>query len=551
MGWWDRLTGRELPVRDRAPDGEAPGATQHGLKKGVWIEKGEGDFDGGLLECTYRDGVRQGPYRFWKGHLAERGALVAGERDGVVERFAQDGRRLAAAGYRAGKLHGPVHAWKADGTLAYEREYRDGERWAGNFDFTGPDGVLYWRQRYAGGKPIGAWEENDGGGRAKVRWTYDEGGVLHGPWSIHHESRIVWAKEGNRIEGGEPKLVGEYRRGARIGVWRWLRTDGSMAAECDLAGDGVWRAGGVVISPTADDDEDLGRWVALAESWAQLVSPGGSWSPVEKTVDAWPAGPEAPVTWLLARIAGHGDLLPLHSVSALDWLGPFLTEGDPRAELVDAVSTDHGSWDETCVAQIVKRAGKMRALSLVEVDLEPGVESLFPPGAAWSRLEKLTLHECGPIAKTVRLLAKATWTGALRWLRLSDGAIAGKDAAALLGSPHLGALRELHLGPIASGQTFPRALATSSILDHLEELELEVNGALDPVLAALGGRPTPLLRSLELCGELLKKPELLLELVDVDLHPALVSLTLDGVEAPEAIAGEIAKRRPSLRLYGF
>jgi antitoxin component YwqK of YwqJK toxin-antitoxin module len=530
MSWWDRLLGRELPLRTRPPEGELAGATKKGVKQGVWIEKGDGEWSSGLVECIYRDGVRQGPYRFWRDHLAERGTFVAGEREGEMERFTDDGQRLVQVWYRAGKLHGPARAWNRDGTLIYEREYRDDQRWSGCFDHKLPDGT-----------PLECVSYQDG--------------ALHGPWSSYHKCRTVWRDKAYHFEnGGEPKLAGEYRHGARAGLWRWHRTDGTIAAECDFGGDGPWRAGGAVVTPA--DDDDLERWVALADGWSRYASSAEPWHAVESLLDRWPEERRAQaLVWIGERIAEHPGSLPARTTGGVNWGRVFGSHDDPRTWVVDGLSTDHNDWDAECAAHVAARAPVLRELDLCEVDIRPdGVDALFPRGTSWPKLQHLSLYECGSLARVVRLLAKAEWVRPLTALTLYDdaGAITSKDAAALIQSPRLVALRRLHLGPLARGRSLAQAVTTSPLFDQLEHLKLDFSDGMDNVLAALAGRVTPALRTLELSersGECCPKPETLIKLASADLHPALESISLDQIDLPADLPAEIARLRPSLKLH--
>jgi antitoxin component YwqK of YwqJK toxin-antitoxin module len=537
VGWWGRFLGRELPARDRGPTGPADGDWRGELKHGVWVERGEEKWE--LYEATYRIGVRHGPYRLWhvEGWLIERGAFVDGKKEGDVEYFAKDGTPTFVAAHRAGVMHGSLRQLADDGTVAQEREYRDGEVWAGVWDLKSSLGDFWsWRRRYKDGHPIGTWEKYDFRGALESRQTYDGDGVLDGPWSAHHD-------------GGAVKLEGAYARGARTGRWRLHRAEGSIVAETARIEDGRWTLDGGTTVEVRDDD-DLARWIALLDGWAKLDAPRGTWSYVESAVDAWPDGDRArAVDWVAARLAAS-DRPDRRATAHYGWHLALVRDGDPRAVLIDGLGIDHLGLGPDNIAALHRRAGQIRSLSFDEVDFDPGVDALFPPDVAWPRLEHVYIHDCGNDLEVVhRTFADATWTGALIELSIPDAQVADADAAALISSPHLGALRELALWPDA-GDAFIAAIATAPVLAHVEELRLTIADRHEEVVAALGARETPALRELELRawdGGTLSRATMI-SLTAKGRHPALERVELEGFEVPEKVLDEIRKKRPSLAI---
>ncbi|HTJ47566.1 MAG TPA: hypothetical protein VL463_35960, partial [Kofleriaceae bacterium] len=384
MGWWARFRGRELPERTIAPTEEG-GALRDGKKHGVWIDKGQEGWVTGWMESIYRDGVRHGPFRYWHvtGFVLERGTFVDGAKEGEGQFFDKEGRRFAITHWRAGKWHGAYTHFKDDGTIDYEREYRDGNVYSGPYDLKSVHGDWYsWRKTYKDGHPIGVWEENDFKGRPKLRRTYDDDGVLDGAWSDHHEDGAV-------------KLAGAYAKGARAGVWEWKAKDGALIARCDYGGDGVWAMpDGTKLD--ARDDEDLARWIALADAMRSQR--------VQTAIDAWPEDDrERAVAWVEAKVGAHK-----YTVGIGAWLGALIDrDGDPRCRLIGGISTDHGIFRAAHVPRMVAHAHAMRVLSFYEEDFEGGVAALFPPDVAWPKLEKLSIYECGGLGAIVRTLAAA------------------------------------------------------------------------------------------------------------------------------------------------
>jgi antitoxin component YwqK of YwqJK toxin-antitoxin module len=535
MGWWGRFLGRELRERERGPAGPAEGDWRGELKHGVWIERGEEKWE--LYEATYRIGVRHGPYRRWhvEGWLIERGAFVDGAKEGDVEYFAKGGKPTFVAAHRAGVMHGLLRQLGDDGAVAQEREYRDGEVWAGVWDLKSSLGDFWsWRRRYKDGHPVGTWEKYDFRGALESRQTYDDDGALHGPWSAHHE-------------GGAVKLEGEYARGVRTGRWRRRRPDGTIAAETERVESGRWTLDGGTVVDVRDDD-DLGRWVALVDAWKKFDVPRSDWSFLESAIDAWPEGDRArPVDWVKARLASS-DAPDRRTTASYRWAAAVFEDGDPRAELIDGIDLDHGELDSDHVAALVRRAGQMRVVCFDENLFDP--DGLFPPGVAWPKLERLRILEAGSELHVLpRTLATATWTSALIELSLPDEQIADDDAAALISSPHLGALRELALWPDA-GDAFIAAIPTAPLLARVEQLQLTLAERIEDVVAALGARETPALRELEVRawdGASLSRATMI-SLTAKGRHPALETVTLEGFVVAEKVIDEIKKKRPALKL---
>jgi antitoxin component YwqK of YwqJK toxin-antitoxin module len=515
-----------------------------GKKHGLWIQKSPGDSWGsGLLESIYREDVREGPYRYWHpdGFLSEQGTFLAGAKDGDVEKFAPDGFRIGVARHRAGKLDGMFRAYRRDGSIE-EREYRDGKPWSGRHDLS-VDGTVLRRATYANGVLVGAYEKNDYDGRPQLRATYADDGVLHGRYSVHHESGAV-------------KLEGEYARGERVGLWTWRRVDGSIAAEAESADNAAPRWQLVTMdresveTVEAANDEQLDRWVALADAWAMLGQPHRYWSEVERAVDAFAESDRARVVaWLAARI-DEREPPPRRTTGGLGWIEHVVNrDDDPRVGLVDGISLDHHAWTEAQLARIVRRASAFRELCLDEVHVEPGVEALLAPGVAWPRLEVLTICGCGPFGGLVNTLAEAEWTGALVTLLLEDEeeGIAAHDAAALIASPHLTGLRELSLCSFGAGDSFVRAIASAPMLDRLERLELYDAEGLDVVLAAIAARATPALREVSLrgYGETVSDSTMF-ALADSEKRPALERLELESMHVGKRARTQIANARPAI-----
>lgn len=502
---------------------------KRGAKHGLWIEVGDSKWK--LLESIYRDGVRQGPYREWHqdGWLLESGTFVDGEKEGDVEFFARDGRRIAMAAHHTSKWHGRYTQFMKDGSIELEREYRDGTIFSGPYDLKSHHGDHYsWRKTYKDGHPIGLWEENDYKGQPQRRRTYDDDGVLHGPWSDHHE-------------GGAVNLEGTYTRGERTGTWTSRRPDGSVVASSDYDGDRVWRAHGAAID--LRDDADFERWMALAAAWDTSAYH------LEKAIDAWPDDDrERAVAWVEARYDESPGKRRL-TAGGMDWLAVLLRhDDDPRTRLIDAISTDHDEWQPEHVARVVRSAAVLRELSIDEVHLAD-VDALFPPGVAWPNLARLWIHECGPLGTLVRTLADAPWTTSLRDLGLdgSEGSVSDDDAVALIASSHLAQLESLYLSCCGGGAAFARAIATAPMFDRLERFELR--SPRDPVgcVEAIAARETPNLKTLELYGEGKLSRNTIASLCAKARHPVLESITLQAFDVSDAIVDEIKRSRPTLR----
>jgi hypothetical protein len=572
MGFWSQLFGgpARLPDRDRGPSAPEPGEMRDGLKQGVWVER-DPDRSWCLLESIYRDGVRQGPFREWNPELGEvrgRGTFVDGKEHGECEVVIAGGVVRVRHEMRAGVMHGAFRALHPDGSLDYEREYRDGKIWSGPEVRDLIDGTVVWRARYADGALDGDVEENDVKGRPVLRARY-AGGVLDGPYVQH------WPG------GGIKQLAGSYRAGARIGRWTCTRGDDSICAAIDHdAAAPVWRWIGRDGAPgpelDARDDADLWRWVPLVEAWFAFEAGTGHWISVEPLVRAWPADDRRRAhAWLDARTAAPGPQ-PIRTVVDVERMRH--DPGDPGDGWATGLSLDHHELSADDVAALLGRAATLRELSLCECEIAGGVGAVFPDGVAWPVLEHLLISECNEDGADdgayVGRIAAATWTGQLRALTL-DG-VWSQHAAALVRSPHLGGLRQLRLRTAFSAE-LAAALASSPVLDHLELLELRVaDGA--PVVAAIARRSTPALRYLELQLDLddleddgvdvddLDDDELedrlagvagvagiasedLFALVDPARRPALVELQIDlgYVDVPEALAAALAARRPGVR----
>ena len=486
MSFWSKLFGeRGLPERTRGPTSERLGSTKNGKKHGLWIEREEYDWQ--LAEVIYKDGVREGPFRIWHrdtGALRMRGTMVNGEQHGTVEALHEGVVR-----YRfekvAGKLHGPFRALRPDGSVEYEREYRDDKIWSGPYDIESTPGVFIQRASYVDGKRVGAYEDNDWNGRPKLRAHYVDGS-LGGAYE--------------QYDDGVLQLAGTYRDGMRVGAWRWHARDGSVIAE---SADGVaWRCGDYAL-PVPIADEDLPKWIELGRAWAQLGSPDGYWFNVEHAVDELPIEPA--VAWLEAQIATRVPA-PHRTTLGMGWIEHLVgSDDDPRAKLIDGIVVDHHGWDAVACARIVRRAHVMRVLGLYECAVEPDLAALFPDGVAWPLLEELSIQECGPLDAVIKRLAAAPWTSRLRELALDDlDGISGAAAAALVGSPHLGALRDLELHDVGEG--FAPAFARSPLLGRLERLCIVYASELDTILDAIAMHATPALRELEIrAGDRLSK----------------------------------------------
>jgi hypothetical protein len=374
MGFWSRVFATlELPPRTQGPEGEVDGALRDGRKQGLWVEPEE--FDWQLLEVRYVDGVREGPFRIWHRNTRQlrlSGTMVAGQQHGAVEGWHQ-GRVRFRAEKVAGKFHGAYRAFKDDGSFEYEREYRDGQLWAGPDDIE-LNGVVIQRGRWLDGKREGAFEANDASGEPTLRAHYD--GKLDGPYRTFHA-------------GGVVKLEGAYARGLRVGLWRWHDAKGAMVAQSD---DGAnWRVGEWLV-PAGEADPE--QWISLARAWAHLGKPtDGHWFHVEHAVDAFEDVQPA-VDWLRERIRERPG--PHRTTFGRGWLKHVLTD-DPRGALVDGIAVDHYPLNAEQLARVVLKAPMLRVLSLFECHLEPGVEALFPPGVTWPNLEELSVVDCGPM----------------------------------------------------------------------------------------------------------------------------------------------------------
>ena len=507
--------GTGLPDRERGPSAEEPGTSRDGVKQGVWVEPGASASS--LVECIYRDGVRDGPYRIWSradGAIRERGAYVAGKQDGVIETFVNPAWRRLRAEMRAGEYDGVVRVFREDGSLEHERVYRAGTLWSGPDHKYTVDGATLLR---------------------RATWL---DGALDGAYSEH-------------FIRGEPQLTGTYARGVRIGAWRLLRVDGSVVAEADFdaAGAGAWRCRGIAIPPCAD--AQLEQWSTLVERWSVLGKPGGSpWWQIEHAVDTFPEAVRGEViAWVAARVAEAGDAVAGRTTHGI-W-APYLLDGgdDPRAALVDGIAADHQDWSADVAASLVRHAGRLRELALDEVDVRPSIDALFPPGVEWPRLEVLSLLECGALEAIVDRLARAPWLTRLAKLSLDDDRMSGAIAARLIASPRLATLRTLSLAN-ASGPAFAAALATSAALPCLEELELFGGEAPEAVLAMLAKTATPALRVLEVRADMPISIDVatLRGVIAKSRRPCFESLTLDGVTASAEAIAQVKQARPELRL---
>jgi antitoxin component YwqK of YwqJK toxin-antitoxin module len=511
VGFWSRIFGEpRLPDRVRGPIAEEPGTLRAGKKHGLWVEHDDSKYL--LTEALYKDGVREGPFRIWHVEtrmLRERGTMRDGKEHGTTE-YLHDGRVRGSSEKVAGKLHG-THRWlRADGTLAYERQYRDDKVWSGRYDIEMSDGVVIQRANYVDGHPVGAFEKFDYAGQPKLREHYNDAGELDGAYAAYYE-------------GGAIRLEGTYAKGKRTGTWRYHLRNGRIAGESD---DGTtWRVYGHAI-PLPSDDDELGKWVDLATAWEKLADPDSSWFHVESAVDALDIS--AACAWVEARIAERGDACPRRTTYGRGWLEYLVDrDDDPRPLLLDGISIDHDGWSEEQAARVVRRAHVMRVLSLYECSVEPSPSALFPPGVAWPKLEQLLIMESGSLAGLVEVLATATWTTRLRSLTLRDeeAALSGEHLAAFLHSPHLGALRELTLYHVSGG--FAAALASSPLLDRLEHLELHYPEETTPVIDAIANRATPELRELVLHCEMKISKATQKKLRDKKLRPKLDRIELE------------------------
>jgi antitoxin component YwqK of YwqJK toxin-antitoxin module len=507
VGFWSRIFGEpRLPDRVRGPIGEEPGTLKNGKKHGVWVEHDDNKYL--LTEALYRDGVREGPFRVWHVDtrmLRERGTMRDGKEHGTTE-YLVDGQVRGVTEKVAGKVHGRHRWFRPDGSLQYEREYRDDKMWSGRHDIELSDGVVIQRANYVDGHPVGVFEKFDYKGRPQLREHYNDAGELDGEYASYYEG------------GGGVRMEGTYTNGKRAGTWRYRLQDGSIGAESD---DGTtWRAHGQLL-PVPRDDEELGKWAQLAHAWEQLgKSREGYWFHVENAIDALDVTEAC--AWTEARIAERGDACPNRTTLGRGWIEHLVDrDDDPRPLLIDGISLDHHGWSEEQVARVVRRAHVMRVLSLYECSVEPDADALFPDGVAWPKLEELLIMESGSLAAIVERLATATWTTRLRSLTLydEDEPLPGEHLATLLHSPHVGALRELVLHVPGAG--FEAALATSPVLDRLEHLEIKSPADLGAVVDAIANRAMPELVELTLCGDVKISKATQKKLRDKELRPKL------------------------------
>ncbi|MBL8949849.1 MAG: toxin-antitoxin system YwqK family antitoxin [Myxococcaceae bacterium] len=236
-------------------------------------------------ERRYVQGEQRGPWaEYWpNGKVREKGVLDAdGKRDGLVERFREDGKPESSRSWVHGKLHGTEKEWHPNGQLESQTEWRDGERdgliqrWHDNGQLasvscekkgksmsgtnactgkTGPEVVL---TSFPNGKPRTRVtlrdEKRDG-----VEETFDSNGTLleSVPWAngVRDGVEKVFDRKTGKLKHEQT-----YRAGKRDGLERTYFDDGKVSEETqwksEVRGDRTtwWMNGKKKTVDTADGD---------------------------------------------------------------------------------------------------------------------------------------------------------------------------------------------------------------------------------------------------------------------------------------------------------
>ncbi len=153
------------------------------------------------------------------------------------------------------------------------------------------------------------------------------------------------------------------------------------------------------------------------------------------------------------------------------------------------------SVDEECIAVlpgVLARLGRLRGCRLYEQTDErrliAALGAAWPPSMVELRVASRGDAVRGRATQMMRALARNPTLGGLRKLVLAGLELSATSMGALAGSPHLRALRELDLSACDAGAGALRALAGGAILDSVERLEPPRRGA-GMELAALVGSP--------------------------------------------------------------
>ncbi len=509
MAFWNR----------RPPKGGLPaagGKLRRGQKHGRWIEHDEprpGEAAAtSWKELSYVDGVLHGPFA-WRtvtGVVTREGRYDNGELDGPVLIRYHCGATAGSGPYRAGKAHGHWRQLHETGHLRYESDYVDGER-------HGP-----WRAGYPNGQPREAG--------AHVHGKRD------GEWT-------EWSAEGVVIEHGT------YANGNRAGRWQLRRADGSIFGEgeyLDGVMSGQWRAlapSGTAVEPIGvHEPADLERWgdlMALVEllavvdhddAWAARARTQ-LWGQVEsavtvKTDALGQVTVSAPITamWQLDVALGRPLQFACHNecwsriVLILDALPAAQREGavslveragvvyphdaprrwveqiiegdvaDPRVRLIRSLELARELTGEM-LERVSRSVPQAEALVLRRCHFPDGLAPLFEGGYPALRSLSIARTEMDEttLAGLCELLGRATWTGNLQQLTLSEpgASIGDEQAAVLLENPHLSGLRSLALSSVTFGPCCARALTTGAAGKSLARLELTyATLTLDALVAA-------------------------------------------------------------------
>lgn len=162
------------------------------------------------------------------GKTAERGRIVAGERDGPWQYFRNDGERASEGIFTRGKKHGRWRSWHQGGKLAWESSFSRGKRhgpWRSFFE----DGKPEKEGAFLGGKRSGAWRFYHRNGKLARAGTFVDG-KQHGAWTLYDEA-------------GQIQIEGHYQRDRRVGPWRWFC---ARCRDCDVCSAAQREAGEVV-----------------------------------------------------------------------------------------------------------------------------------------------------------------------------------------------------------------------------------------------------------------------------------------------------------------
>lgn len=453
-----------------------------------------------LIDVAYVDGNRHGPYKRYRkdGSLLEEGTYVDGRREGP---FTIHGRESRIEGtYLADQPHGPQRVISPDGTVETDREYEHGEQVSGPHEKRDEIRKDWVRERgtIKRGKREGVWREygvpRDGTSPLLLRCQYQDG-VLDGPYE-------TWFYDGLR------EIEGQYRAGRRVGRWTYYRHGGSTRAELDYDDGAIatwrWLTHDGAERPLVSivDDDDLVRWLALADAW-ELVETQRTYA-VELAIDGWPADQRArPLAWLDERLAEQG---PLCWSAGSDWLEVMTNSDEPdlRTRYVNRIDIDNQEWNEEQTARLRRFASQILSLGLVECAAVPDISALFD--VPWPKLATLGLHECGPVDGMITKL----YTSPIEHLELTYEPLSAAELRALVEAPWFASLQILRL-----------TVEDRAIVD------------------ALADRGMPELRVLELdCYELELATGDLEVLIDRELRPTLATLELQGIR----ILGDLPQR---------